>query len=116
MIVEIIVMKILINVQHVIMQVIFDVIMDNVFHEVFDGKFNKMFAFYNILSYLVIIEMIVVMDQMKLQQHVVRNYRISFFLLFDFVDIFSVYRDCSEDEFRCRNGRCIPQRWFEINI
>jgi len=88
MIVEIIVMKILINVQHVIMQVIFDVIMDNVFHEVFDGKFNKMFAFYNILSYLVIIEMIVVMDQMKLQQHVVRNYRISFFLLFDFVDIF----------------------------
>lgn len=23
---------------------------------------------------------------------------------------------CSEDEFRCRNDRCIPQRWFEIFI
>ncbi|CAF5038889.1 unnamed protein product, partial [Rotaria socialis] len=22
-----------------------------------------------------------------------------------------VYRECSEDEFRCNNGRCIPERW-----
>ncbi len=38
------------------------------------------------------------------------------FLIFIGFVFFIVYRPCSEDEFRCRNGRCIPKRWLEMNL
>ncbi len=42
--------------------------------------------------------------------------KISFLLFYSIYFHVLVYRQCSEDEFRCSNGRCIPQRWFEIHI